>query len=142
VAIGSRPLLVDTHFILWTRIAPKNLTRRERNILIEASIRHISVVSLWEIAILLGGGRVPNDDRLLEVPEGFTLLPIRQDHCKLLATLPRHHRDPFDRMLIAQAQCEGLLLLTRDRAMEAYREYATILPSRRPPLAPRHRWQR
>jgi PIN domain nuclease of toxin-antitoxin system len=85
------------------------------------------VVSLWEIAILLGRGRIPGDDRLLEIPEGFDLLPVRPDHCKAFVGLPQYHRDPFDRMLIAQAQSEQVPLLTRDLAMTAYSEQATIL---------------
>jgi PIN domain nuclease of toxin-antitoxin system len=70
----------------------------------------------------------------MEVPNGYELLPIKPDHCKAVATLPRHHGDPFDRMLIAQAQKERTALLTRDRAIEAYREYAAIIryPDARP----------
>jgi PIN domain nuclease of toxin-antitoxin system len=120
-------ILVDTHFVLWLRVMPQILTRGERNALDSARICHISVVSLWEIAILLGGGRIPGDEQLLKIPEGFDLLPIRPTHCAALVTLPRHHRDPFDRMLIAQAQAEHVPLLTRDRAMTAYSQQATIL---------------
>ena len=56
----------------------------------------------------------------LDVPEGFELLPVLPDHCKALVALPRRHRDPFDRMLIAQARAEHLALLTRDKAIIAY----------------------
>jgi len=57
--------------------------------------------------------------RLLDPPEGFDLLPIRPEHCRELIALPGLHRDPFDRMLIAQARCEDLGLLTRDKAISA-----------------------
>jgi PIN domain nuclease of toxin-antitoxin system len=77
--------------------------------------------------ILIGLGRIENDERLLEVPAGYRLLPITSAHCKTFAGLPQHHKDPFDRMLIAQAVCERLCLLTRDRAIMAYAEQAVIL---------------
>jgi PIN domain nuclease of toxin-antitoxin system len=80
----------------------------------------MSAVSLWEIAILMALDRVAQDQRLLMVPDGFDLLPVLPDHCKALGALPRRHRDPFDRMLIAQARAERLALLTRDRAIIAY----------------------
>jgi PIN domain nuclease of toxin-antitoxin system len=119
--------LVDTHFILWLRVAPRHLTRGERAVLDNAPSRHVSIVSLWEIAIMVTVGRIPPDDHLLETPAGFDLLPVREAHCKAYAALPMHHRDPFDRMLIAQAQSEQVPLLTRDRAMTAYGEQVTIL---------------
>ena len=70
---------------------------------------------------------MPSDDRLLEPPQGFELLAVRNEHCALYSHLPLHHRDPFDRMLIAQAQSEGLSVLTRDRMMLNYVEHADIL---------------
>jgi PIN domain nuclease of toxin-antitoxin system len=107
-------ILVDTHIVLWARITPQRLSRRERQTLDSASVRYVSAVTLWEIAILISLGRVAADERLLEVADGYELLPVRPDHCKALIALPRRHRDPFDRMLIAQARCENLTLLTRD----------------------------
>jgi len=120
-------ILVDTHFILWLRVAPRQLTRGERAVIDNAPSRHVSIVSLWEIAIMVTMGRIPPDDHLLETPVGFDLLPVREEHCKAYGALPMHHRDPFDRMLIAQAQSEQVPLLTRDRAMTAYSEQAMIL---------------
>ena len=113
-------LLVDTHLVLWARIAPERLTAGERRALDDARSCYMSAVSLWEIAILMALDRVAQDQRLLMVPEGFELLPVLPDHCKALVALPRRHRDPFDRMLIAQARSERLALLTRDRAIIAY----------------------
>jgi PIN domain nuclease of toxin-antitoxin system len=104
------------------------LTGGERNVLDTAPVCYVSAVSLWEIALLLGRGRIPRgDERLLDIPAGFDLVPIRPDHCKALVKLPRHHGDPFDRMLVAQARCEGVPLLTRDRSIATYGEHATIL---------------
>ena len=76
--------------------------------------------SLWEIAILMVLYRLARNQGLLAVPDGFKLLPVLPDHCKALVTFPRRHRDPFDRMLIAQAGAEHLALLTCDRAIIAH----------------------
>ena len=113
-------LLVDTHLVLWARIMPEKLTAGERRTVDEARSCYVSAVSLWEIAILMVLKRVAQDERLLAVPDGFELLPLLPDHCRSLVALPQRHRDPFDRMLIAQARAEHLSLLTRDRAIIAY----------------------
>ena len=113
-------LLVDTHLVLWARIAPDRLITGERRTLDDARSCYVSAVSLWEIAILMALDRIAQDQRLLAVPDGFDLLPVLPDHCKTLVALPRRHRDPFDRMLIAQARVERLPLLTRDTAIIAY----------------------
>ena len=120
-------ILIDTHFILWLRTRPHSLTFGERGTIENADFRYVSIVSLWEIAILLAKRRIPGDEQLLETPQGFELLPIRPAHCRVAIGLPQHHGDPFDRMLIAQAQSERLPLLTRDRAIAAYSGHATIL---------------
>jgi PIN domain nuclease of toxin-antitoxin system len=113
-------VLVDTHLVLWARIAPGRLTTGERRTLDDARSCYVSAVTLWEIAILMALDRIGQDQRLLAVPDGFDLLPVLPDHCEALVALPRLHRDPFDRMLIAQARAEHLALLTRDRAIIAY----------------------
>jgi PIN domain nuclease of toxin-antitoxin system len=113
-------ILVDTHLVLWARIAPERLTTGERRALDDARSCYVSAVSLWEIAILMALERIAQDQRLLAVPDGFDLLPVLPDHCRALVALPRRHRDPFDRMLIAQARAEHLALLTRDSAIIAY----------------------
>ena len=113
-------ILVDTHLVLWARIAPERLTGRERSALDGARSCYVSAVSIWEIAILMSLDRIGRDPRLLAVPDGFDLLPVLPDHCEALVAPPTLHRDPFDRMLIAQARAERLALLTRDRAIIAY----------------------
>jgi PIN domain nuclease of toxin-antitoxin system len=113
-------ILVDTHLVLWARIAPERLTIRERSALDSARSCYVSAVSLWEIAILMSLDRIGCDPRLLTVPDGFDLLPVLPDHCEALVALPTLHRDPFDRMLIAQARVEHLVLLTRDEAIIGY----------------------
>lgn len=120
-------LLLDTHILLWARTAPERLTAGERKSLASAGLRYLSAVCLWEFAILMGRGRIEADSRLLEVPAGYDLLPVMPDHCKALLELSVHHRDPFDRMLIAQARSERVALLTRDRKIADYSSEATIL---------------
>jgi PIN domain nuclease of toxin-antitoxin system len=120
-------ILIDTHIALWIRSEPEKLTAGELRTMEEAGIRYISSVTLWEFAILMGLGRIEANQHLFDVPGGYDLLPVSADHCKNLAKLPRHHRDPFDRMLVAQAQSEHVPLLTRDQALTAYRAQATIL---------------
>jgi len=120
-------IIVDTHLILWMLTAPEQLTPGERDVIANAGVRLLSVGSLWEIGILIGLGRIKNDPRLMEVPAGFRLLPVTSPHCKNFAALPRHHKDPFDRMLIAQAAVERVSLLTRDQAMLAYAGIAQIV---------------
>ena len=92
----------------------------EKAALSDASIRFVSVVTLWEIATLMRLGRVANDDKLLDLPTAFDLLPVHPEHCREYAKLQQIHRDPFDRMLIAQAHSEGFLLLTADERVALY----------------------
>jgi len=120
-------LLIDTHILLWARTEPEKLTVGETNTLISAQLRYVSAVCLWEFAILMGLGRIEANTGLLEVPTGYDLLPISHEHCRALLELSRHHRDPFDRMLVAQARSERIPLLSRDRRIAAYGDEATIL---------------
>jgi len=127
VALGGA-VLVDTHYVLWQRTKPRTLKQAERDILDNATLRYVSIVSIWEIAMLQGLGRIPPDQQLLDVPPGFDLLQVQLPHCRAYYALPLRHRDPFDRMLVSQAQSEGLMLMTRDRRMQGYRQDVTILP--------------
>jgi PIN domain nuclease of toxin-antitoxin system len=113
-------ILIDTHILLWLRAAPDRLTENERRAIEKAPCRYISAVSSWEIATLIGLDRIENDHRLFDLPMGFDLLPVTPGHCKTLLELPSLHRDPFDRMLIAQARTDALLLLTRDSKIISY----------------------
>lgn len=116
----NRSLLLDTHILLWLRGPPGLLNDGERRLLDQAPVRYVSAVSLWELAILSSLGRVPADDRLYTLPQGLELLPVEGRHCRELSSLPRIHRDPFDRMLIAQARADDLVLLTRDAKILGY----------------------
>lgn len=120
-------ILIDTHIVIWARSNPAKLTTGEHRAFQAAGIRYVSIASMWEIAVLFSIGRLKGDTSILDVPPECQLLPVRHDHCTALATLPRFHRDPFDRMLVCQAKVENLPLLTRDAAIAAYSGHATIL---------------
>ncbi len=120
-------VLLDTHALVWALAEPERLSPRARlTIASAATDAYASVVSAWELAILAGLGRV----RLaapLEVlfSEGLAalrirLLPIQVRHVARVASLPGHHRDPFDRLLIATAMTEKLTLVSGDRAFARY----------------------
>jgi len=113
-------LLLDTHIFLWMRTESGKLTEREHSAIDAALRRAVSVASLWEIALLVSLGRIRNDPRLFALPSGIDLLPLLPSHCQELIGLPQIHRDPFDRMLIAQSRVEGLTLVTRDAKIASY----------------------
>lgn len=126
-------MLLDTHvFLWWASERGARLSDRVRDLLTDGATEvAFSVVSAWEIAIKVGGGRMelPGDverylpDRLRH--HGFELMPIQLSHAFRAGSLPRLHGDPFDRMLVAQAQVEGLPILTADPAISRY-EVETI----------------
>ena len=83
---------------------------------------HVSAVSVWEIAIKVAKGQLSDPPDMTNdlVERGFEPLPITFDHAAAAGALPPHHKDPFDRMLIAQARIEGLTIVTRDKNFAAY----------------------
>jgi len=118
----NRAYLADTHVILWSWHQPHDLPARYAAILDSGAIVFASIVSIWEISIKAGLGKLKTVDNVggrLE-QTGFKLLPIETRHAEAVRHLPHHHRDPFDRMLIAQAMAENLQLLTVDRNFAAY----------------------
>ena len=120
-----RRLLLDTHVLIWRLADDPMLGPRTRaTIADERNEVYVSAVSAWEISIKRALGKLdaPEDldlESILE-DEGFEILPINFFHGEQAGRLPPHHRDPFDRMLIAQAQAEGLELVTNDGAFTAY----------------------
>lgn len=116
----NRPILLDTHIYLWLRADPQRLIDVERQAIDSATERYVSAVSIWEISLLLGLQRLKGDQRLFTPPPGIDLLAVEPAHCARLLDLPTIHRDPFDRMLIAQASVDNLLLLTRDTKIRQY----------------------
>jgi PIN domain nuclease of toxin-antitoxin system len=115
-------LLLDTCVFLWWRTDDAKLTSEARRAIEDATEVFISAASAWEIAIKVGIGKLPSASLVSATPSelGFIELPITIAHSEHAGALPLHHKDPFDRMLIAQARLEGLLLVTSDRAYHAY----------------------
>ena len=116
-------LLLDMHAVLRALAEPAKLRRPARTALEDARNEvFVSVVSGWEIAIerALGKLEAPDDLEAAIEMQGFEPLLLTFDHAALAGGLPPHHRDPFDRMLIAQAPAEGLILVTRDSNIPLY----------------------
>ncbi len=120
-------LLLDTHTFLWQLYDRSSVSKQALNAL--SNPKHslfVSTASLWEIGILISLKRIKTLDtvaRMLEQSEldcGIELLPISVAHIEAVAGLPLHHRDPFDRLLIAQAQCDNLTVIGADRAFDLY----------------------
>jgi PIN domain nuclease of toxin-antitoxin system len=119
-------LLLDTHLLLWAAGKPRKLSTVARNLInAPANELFFSAASLWEIVIKHGLGRddFQVDARLLRrglLDNGYTELPISSEHAVAIDTLPLLHKDPFDRILIAQAMIEGITLLTVDPLVSRY----------------------
>src|ERR1044071_5664059 len=122
-------ILLDTHCWLWSHFEPDKLGARAAAVLKDLGNEvFFSAASSWEIALKYKIGKLPD---LPDIPERFlppqliadqiALLPIQSHHALRTATLPGHHNDPFDRLLIAQAQVEELVLMTADEDILPYR---------------------
>lgn len=119
-------LLLDTHILLWAAGEPERLPAAARA-LIESPEHQLvfSAASLWEVTIKRGLGRpdFAADPRLLRrglLDNGYTELPITSEHALAVDVLPQLHRDPFDRILVAQATVEGMVLVTADPVVQSY----------------------
>ncbi len=126
-------VLLDTHILIWSLYELERLDQATGALLEEPSTDVLfSAASIWEIAIKARLGRVDFKQRPEAVVEaaletGFTELPIRSRAAALVADLPLHHRDPFDRLLVAQAMSEPARLLTSDAQLRAYSELVTLV---------------
>jgi PIN domain nuclease of toxin-antitoxin system len=115
-------LLLDTHTLLWW-LADEGLTAQAREAIADpANLVAVSAASAWEISIKKALGKLTAPDDLEQQVQagGFVPLPIGIAHGIAAGQLPRHHEDPFDRMLIAQALAEGLTIVTRDKRFDEY----------------------
>ncbi|HEY9899935.1 MAG TPA: type II toxin-antitoxin system VapC family toxin [Pantanalinema sp.] len=123
-------LLLDTHTLLWWLADDPTLSRAAREAISKGENQvFLSAASVWEIAIKQAIGKLDIPGELIGALEegGFEPLPIAWAHALRAGSLPRHHDDPFDRMLIAQAQAEEMVLVSRD---ERFRHYeVAILPA-------------
>ena len=116
-------ILLDTHLVLWWLANDSALSVRARELISDpANTVFVSAVSLWEmwLKVSLGKLEVPLDFDARLAAEAFENLPLTAAQTRVVNSLPWHHRDPFDRMLVAQAQLERLVLLTADRQITAY----------------------
>lgn len=119
-------VLLDTHAFLWAIARPERLGRYEQLVADPSTTRLLSAASSWEIAIKHGLGRLPLPERPADyVPEAMRRLaveglPVEHSHALAVSGLPPHHRDPFDRLLVAQAQQLGLPVLSADPALRRY----------------------
>lgn len=121
-------VLLDTHLLLWALTQPTRLPAAARK-QIEAADVYVSAASIWEISIKSGLGKIdvrPGDVLAAIAPSGFSLLAITGEHAVRVAELPPLHKDPFDRMLAAQALIEPMILLTNDEALRGYGPFVTI----------------
>jgi PIN domain nuclease of toxin-antitoxin system len=119
-------LLLDTHLLLWTAGQPRRLSATARKLIADKDNELLfSAASLWEIVIKCGLGRddFVVDARVLRrglLDNGYEELPVRSEHTVAVDGLPSIHRDPFDRLLVAQATFEGITLLTSDPVVARY----------------------
>jgi PIN domain nuclease of toxin-antitoxin system len=120
-------LLLDTHVLIWLVEGSDNLSQSaQQAIEDEQNSLYLSIASLWEMTIKMSLGKLQlgiSLDRIVEsylLPTSIEILPINLNHLLILRDLPLHHRDPFDRILISQAQAEELTLVSGDRLFGDY----------------------
>lgn len=122
-------VLLDTHLLLWALSSPSRLSKQARQRL-DTSEVYVSAASIWEISIKCALGKLQADpaEVLAGVePAGFNHLPILGSHAAAVVQLPAVHKDPFDRLLVAQARAEPMILLTDDRALRGYGEAVEVV---------------
>ena len=122
-------VLLDTHLLLWALGSPLKLSKQTRR-LIDTSGVYVSAASIWEISIKASLGKLDADpDQVLAAiePAGLTLLPVAGEHAAKVAHLRPLHKDPFDRLLVAQAYCEPMILLTNDQALAGYGDLIRVV---------------
>ena len=120
-------ILLDTHVLIWLVEGDKNLSTVARSTIEdEDNSLYLSIASLWEITIKLSLGKLGlqlSVDEMVEsflIPGGIEILQIETGHLSILRDLPLHHRDPFDRLIIAQAQAEKMTLISADGVFDLY----------------------
>ena len=120
-------LLLDTHTFLWFCQDDPSLSSSAKTLLEDANHRKlVSMASCWEVAIKVGLGKLElGEPSHIYIPNAlarslFVILPITLEHATAVESLPQFHRDPFDRLLVAQARSEGLPIVSADVAFDAY----------------------
>lgn len=123
-------LLLDTHVFLWTVTDSPRLTTEARRSIVDADEVYVSAASIWEVAIKAGLGKIQGDIKQLASAiggSGFVELPVTALHAAFVSELPQYHRDPLDRLLIAQAMTEPLVLLTADPMLPQYSDLVRLV---------------
>jgi len=123
-------LLLDTPLFLWSVTESRSLTTAARARITDADAIYVSAASIWEIAIKARLGKMEGDAEQLAMAidaSGFLELPVTARHAAVVAKLPIHHSDPFDRILVAQSLVEPLRFLTADRTLAAYGSHVEVL---------------
>ena len=116
-------LLIDSHTLIWWAEASPALGAAGRDAIVDpANEPLVSIAALWELAINVSSGKLtlPDDPETMLTKLGFSVLSIDFPHLRRISSLPRAHRDPFDRMMIAQALAESMPIVTRDRIFASY----------------------
>lgn len=117
-------LLLDTHVLLWWLDDNPGLSRRARTVIADGNnLVFVSAGVIWEIQIkhALGKLKIPKNFRIVLDQQGFELLDITVEHAYAVGKLPLYHRDPFDRILVAQAKLENMILVSRDKRIKKYK---------------------
>jgi PIN domain nuclease of toxin-antitoxin system len=120
-------LLLDTHALLWFALDHPNLSAAAQSLILDpANEKLISPATYWEIAIKFSRGKLDFSQPYAEFMadaidgNGFGILPVLVPHTTVVSTLPFHHRDPFDRLLVAQALAENVPIVSADTALDPY----------------------
>jgi len=121
-------VLLDTHLLLWALSRPSKLSAATRKKIVAADV-FVSAASIWEVSIKSALGKLAaNPSEVLAgiEPAGFSLLPVTGEHAAKVAELPMLHKDPFDRMLVAQASVEPRLLLSKGEILRGYGWFVNV----------------
>ncbi|MHB1287452.1 MAG: type II toxin-antitoxin system VapC family toxin [Leptospirales bacterium] len=138
-------ILLDTHIFLWCASDPERLPDRARALILDPKSQiHVSAASIWEMAIKQSICRLELDFDLgtldgMLTQNGFFPLPVEIRHAALVQRLPFHHKDPFDRILVAQALGDPMYLLTSDPLLKPYGEMILLVPTERSPQSSRRK---
>lgn len=129
-------ILLDTNIFLWCILDDAKLTKKTKDLIIEADERYISSASIWEIAIKKSLGKLDSNNEIENLTNaieesGFLELPITAKHAAAVYHLKHIHRDPFDRLLIAQAICEPLIFITADVQLKKYSDLIKVISVKR-----------
>jgi PIN domain nuclease of toxin-antitoxin system len=122
-------ILLDTHLLLWALAAPSKLPSLFRRELDQVDVL-VSAASIWEVAIKFSIGKIaanPRDVQSAALGAGFKALPVTGEHAARIVMLPHIHKDPFDRLLVAQALAEQLSLATNDESLLGYGEVVRLV---------------